>query len=135
MAHFFEKYGVRRSARVTESATLERTLVRLRDGELKMTIILTPEVERLVRERVQRGEYDSADALVGEAVRRLIEEEKEEDSHRDETRVRVEAAETEIDRGEYVEYDADTVHELAKDVHERGLKKLAAEREKTGTRG
>ena len=27
------------------------------------------------------------------------------------------------------------IHELAKDVHERGLKRLAAERGKTGTRG
>ena len=100
-----------------------------------MTIILTTEVERLVQERVQRGEYDSPDALFGAAVRRLIEEDQEEDSHRDEIRARIEAADAEIDRAEYVEYDADTIHGLAKAVHERGLKRLAAEREKTGTRG
>lgn len=100
-----------------------------------MTIILTPDLEKLVLERVQRGEYDSPDALVGAAVRCLIEDDKEEDSHRDELRTQIEAAEAEIDRGEYVEYDSDTVHELARDVHERGLKRLAAQREKTGTHG
>jgi len=62
-------------------------------------------------------------------------EEKEEDAHRDEILARIQAAEAEIDRGDYREYDEETIHELAKDVHERGLKKLAAERGKTGTRG
>lgn len=37
-----------------------------------MTIVLSPEVEKLVQERVQRGEYDSPDALVGAAVRCFI---------------------------------------------------------------
>ena len=42
-----------------------------------MTITLTPRLEKLVQKKIARGEYDSADALVGEAVQRLIEEEKE----------------------------------------------------------
>ena len=100
-----------------------------------MTITLTPELEKLVREKIAGGEYDSADAFVGEAVHRLVDEEKEEDTHRDEILARIQAAEAEIDRGNYREYDEETIHELAKDVHERGLKKLAAERGKTGTRG
>ena len=100
-----------------------------------MTITLTPELEKLVKEKIAGGEYDSADAFVGEAVQRLVDEEKEEDTHRDEILARIQAAEAEIDRGDYREYDEETIHELAKDVHERGLKKLAAERGKTGTRG
>jgi len=59
-------------------------------------------------------------------VRRLIEEEAREDPHQVEIR--------EIDQGEYVEYDAGTINGFAKDVHERGLRSLAAGREKTGTR-
>ena len=47
-----------------------------------MTITLTPRLEKLVQKKIARGEYDSADALVGEAVQRLIEEEKEEDRRR-----------------------------------------------------
>jgi len=97
-----------------------------------MTITLTPKLEKLVQKKIARGEYDSADALVGEAVQRLIDEEKEEDRRRDEIRARIEAAEAEIDRGEYVEYDENTIRKLANDVHERGLKRLGAERKKTG---
>jgi Arc/MetJ-type ribon-helix-helix transcriptional regulator len=100
-----------------------------------MTIILSPEVGKLVQDRVRCGDYDSPDALVGAAVRRLIEEDREEDSHREAVRTRVEAAEAEIDRGEYVEYDGETVHGLAEDVWERGLKRLGAQPEKTGTLG
>jgi putative addiction module CopG family antidote len=100
-----------------------------------MTITLTPELEKLVKEEVARGEYDSADAFVGEAVQRLVEETREEDAHLDEIRARIQVAEAEIDRGDYLEYDEETIHELAKDVHARGLKKLAAERGKTGSRG
>jgi putative addiction module CopG family antidote len=89
-----------------------------------MTITLTPELERLVKEKIARGEYDSPDAFVSEAVQRLVDEEKEEDGNRDEILARIQAAEAEIDRGDYREYDEQTIHELAKDVHERGLKKL-----------
>ena len=100
-----------------------------------MTINLAPELEEFIRWKIGRGEYDSADALVGEAVKRLVEEEKEEDACRDEIRARIEVAEAEISRGEYSEYDEITIHDLASDVHKRGLKKLAAEREKPGMRG
>jgi antitoxin ParD1/3/4 len=99
-----------------------------------MNITLSPEIEQLVREKVKRGEYDSPDALVGEAVHRLIEEEREDDADQADIRARIEAAEAEIDRGEYVEYDEGTIHELAKDVHERGLERLAVERNRRGNR-
>src|SRR5260370_41845837 len=99
-----------------------------------MTITLTPELENVVKEKIAPGEYDSAEAFVGEAVQRLVDEEKEEDAHRDEILARIQAAEAEIDRGDYREYDEETIHELAKNVHERGLKNLAAERGTTGTR-
>jgi Arc/MetJ-type ribon-helix-helix transcriptional regulator len=92
-------------------------------------------VEKLVMEKIARGEYESAEAFVGEAVQRLVDEEKAEDAHGDQILARIQAAEAEIDRGNYREYDQETIHELARDVHERGLKKLAAKRGKTGTRG
>jgi putative addiction module CopG family antidote len=43
-----------------------------------MDITLTPEIERLVQEKIQRGQYASVDALVQEAVHRLVEEDEEE---------------------------------------------------------
>ena len=100
-----------------------------------MTITLTPELEKLVKEKVDRGAYDSAEAFVGEAVQRLIEEERAEDAHLDEIRAHVDAGDSEIERGEYFEYDESTIAELARDVHERGLKKLDAQRRKTGNLG
>jgi antitoxin ParD1/3/4 len=100
-----------------------------------MNVSLTPEIERLVREKIARGEYESAEAFVSQAVQRMIDEDNEEDALRDQIRGRIEAAEAEIDRGEYGEYDEGSINELAKDVHRRGLKRLASERNKTGTRG
>jgi Arc/MetJ-type ribon-helix-helix transcriptional regulator len=89
-----------------------------------MNVALSQELEELVREKVQRGEYDSADALVAQAVRRLLEEEREEDGEQDEILARVDVAEAEIDRGEYVEYDEHSIQDLARNIHERGLKRL-----------
>jgi Arc/MetJ-type ribon-helix-helix transcriptional regulator len=43
------------------------------EGHL-VNITLTPEVERLVRERVEQGDYENADILVQEAVNRLLQE-------------------------------------------------------------
>jgi len=43
-----------------------------------MDITLTPEIERLVQEKIQRGQYASVDALMQEAVHRLVEEGEEE---------------------------------------------------------
>jgi len=88
-----------------------------------VTITLPPELEKLVLDKVNRGEYESADSLFEEAVQRLIEE----DANRNEIRERVETAESEINRGEFMEYDESNVHELARDVHERGLKRLTTE--------
>jgi len=105
------------------------------DRTAEMTITLTPELEKLVNEKVERGAYDSAEAFVGEAVQRSIEEEREEDAHLDEIRTQVDAADAEIDRGEYGEYDENTTVELARDVRQRGLKKLDAQRAKTGNGG
>jgi Arc/MetJ-type ribon-helix-helix transcriptional regulator len=92
-----------------------------------MTIVLTPEVEKHVQERVARDEYDSPEAIVEAPIMRLLEEEAEEDAHLAAIRARVKAAEAEIDRGECVECDGDGIHLLTKDVHERGLKRLAAQ--------
>jgi len=51
-----------------------------------MNITLTPELEQLVQTKVARGEYDSADTFVSEAVQRLIDEESGEDADHGEIR-------------------------------------------------
>src|SRR5258708_8422828 len=96
-----------------------------------MTITLTPELEKLVKEKIAGGEYDSADAFVGEAVQRLVDEEKEEDAHRDEILARIQAAEAEIDRGDYREYDEETIHKLPQHIHKPSPKRPPPSRRQT----
>ena len=88
-----------------------------------MNVKLTPSLESRVASRVARGGYKSAEALVEQAVEQLIEGDEIEESCRADIQRRVAAADQEIDRGEFVEYDASTIHKLARDVHERGLKR------------
>ena len=43
--------------------------------------------------------------------------------------------EAEIDCGEFIAYQETALHELATGIRDRGVKKLAAEREETGVHG
>ena len=97
-----------------------------------MNINLSPELEKRVQRLVERGDYPSADALVREAVDSFLEIEDEEVL--EEVRRRLQASDEEIDRGEFLEYDEHTIKNLAKDVHERGVKRLAQLRT-SGPRG
>jgi putative addiction module CopG family antidote len=86
-----------------------------------MTIELPRELEELVRSRVERGDYASLERLVREAVERLLDQDEDE---REELQQAVEEGLRDIERGDYAEYDEHT-KDLAKDVHERGLKRIA----------
>ena len=96
-----------------------------------MNITLPPDVEKRVRERIARGDYDDSDSLVQEAVHRLIEEDEGDLAS---LRARLRQADAEIDRGEGLEFDEDTTKELARDIHERGMRRLA-ELQKSNPRG
>ncbi|HXJ96788.1 MAG TPA: hypothetical protein VMT20_28435 [Terriglobia bacterium] len=96
-----------------------------------MNITLSPEVERRVEELVERGAYPTADALVEDALGSFLDIENEEDL--DAVRQRIAVAEAEIDRGEFEEYDAESIQRLVADVQKRGrsrLKELAQTRPK-----
>jgi putative addiction module CopG family antidote len=96
-----------------------------------MNITLSPDLERRVRERIDRGDYDDVEALVHEAVHRLIEEdERDIDALREQLR----RADAEIDRGEGLEFDEQTTRHLAEDIHARGRKRLEKPPQ-TATRG
>jgi antitoxin ParD1/3/4 len=96
-----------------------------------MNITLPPDLEQRVRERIARGDYDNSDALVQEAVRRLIEEDEGDLAS---LREKLRQADAEIDRGEGLEFDQDTTKELARDIHERGMRRLA-DLQKSNPRG
>ena len=57
-----------------------------------MNVTLSPEHENLVREKLQSGEFDSADALVAHALESLVAREEEDQRHR-------QAIREKIDRG------------------------------------
>ena len=88
-----------------------------------MNVILGPELEQRVRQKVERGDYESADALVQEAVQRFLQEEEQ---SREELQHAIQKGLDELERGEYTEYDEHTIGNLSKEVHERGMKKLAS---------
>ncbi len=92
-----------------------------------MNISLSPELENAVQRKVASGEYAAIDDLIGEAVQRLIDEDLEERLHTNEIRLKIDVANEEIERGAYVDYEADALHDLVKDVRERGMNRLASE--------
>ena len=87
-----------------------------------MNVTLPPELEQRVREKIERGDYDNAEALVQEAVHRIIEEDE---IDLDALRARLLHADTEIDRGEGLEFDEHTTKDLVADIRERGMRTLA----------
>ena len=96
-----------------------------------MNVILPPELEQRIREKIQRGDYDNAESLVQEAVHRLVEEDE---ADLDALRARLQQADAEIDRGEGLEFDEHTTKDLAGGIRERGMRRLA-ELQKPGSRG
>jgi putative addiction module CopG family antidote len=96
-----------------------------------MNITLTPEVEKLVRDRIERGDYENVDMLVHEAVNRLLQEDHAE---REALRQALQEGIDDLELGNHADYDEHTINDLTNDVHQRGLKRLA-QRQEPGARG
>ena len=95
-----------------------------------MDISLTPELERLVNEKIHAGEFKTASEVICEGLKLLGERDADQEDLRAEIRAGSEAAE----RGEYTEYDVDNVSELAMRIQARGRQRIAEEELQTGTR-
>jgi Arc/MetJ-type ribon-helix-helix transcriptional regulator len=87
-----------------------------------MNVTLSGDLEKRVEELVARGAYPSADALVQDALSSFLDVESEEDL--ESVRRRLAVAEAEIDRGEFVEYEARNLKELLSEIQARGRKRL-----------
>lgn len=72
-----------------------------------MNVTLTPELERIVTEKVDAGEYDSPDAVVHAALALLLDREKAREAKLDALRAKVAEGVRAADAGEIVEYDRD----------------------------
>ena len=95
-----------------------------------MNISLTPELEKLVNDKVNSGMYHTASEVVREGLRMLRERDQRLDGLRGEVRAGFEGA----GRGEFTEYDESNIKELSDRVKARGLGRLAGDEMKTGTR-
>jgi antitoxin ParD1/3/4 len=80
-----------------------------------MSVTLTPQIEAMIRERVESGRYDNANDVVREALRLLEEREK-----LDHLRSLLAVGLEQLRRGEFVEFTPDYM----KDVHQRAQEAL-----------
>jgi antitoxin ParD1/3/4 len=81
-----------------------------------MNVSLTPELERLVNEKVESGLYQTASEVVREALRLL----KERDQAREQLRADVRAGFNQLARGEGSVYDKASGRQLAERIKSRG---------------
>lgn len=95
-----------------------------------MNISLTPELEQLVDDKVKSGMYQTASEVIREGLRLLRERDQRVEALRRDVRAGFEA----VERGEFTEYDASNIKELADRIKARGRKRLAEEELKTRTR-
>jgi Arc/MetJ-type ribon-helix-helix transcriptional regulator len=89
-----------------------------------MNVKLSPSLEKRLAEHLARdGRYASADAFVEQAVEAQMAADAL-DGELEEIRERIRIADREVEAGEFVEHSASEVTQLARDVHERGMKRL-----------
>src|SRR5205085_1884982 len=72
---------------------------------LAMNVSLTPELERLIQEKVETGMYHSASEVVREALRLLKERDLVQQIRLEELRREIQVGLDELDRGEARTYD------------------------------
>ena len=81
-----------------------------------MNVSLTPELERLVNEKVESGMYQTASEVVREALRLL----KERDHAREQLRADVQSGFNQLARDEGRAYDRNSGRQLAERIKSRG---------------
>ena len=88
-----------------------------------MNVSLTPELERLINDKVDTGSYQTASEVVREALRLL----KLRDEGLVQLRRDVQAGFDQIERGEFAEYTARSASKLGSRVKARGVRSGGAQ--------
>ena len=99
-----------------------------------MLIDLDPETEKLLQHELDAGRFPDAAALLSVALKHFLIAKQfgDEEAYKLAVlRAELDHADEQIEHGEYVDYKDHSA--LAKEIHERGLKRLASLR-KIGTR-
>ena len=79
-----------------------------------MNVSLTPELERIVQEKVASGLYDNASEVIREALRLLLQKDEMGRLYQDWLVAEIESGWSELERGETLPYDLDSIVAEAK---------------------
>lgn len=99
-----------------------------------MNVSLTPELEKMVNEKVSSGLYNSASEVVREGLRLLNDHDELRRIRLDELRREIMVGVDQIRNGQYVEVKASELDEFAESIIERGIKRRDERIRKTGQR-
>ena len=92
-----------------------------------MEVALTPELEALIHQEVESGRYPSAGEVIRDALRLLRRRSEHPEQELGTLRQEIQLGIDELERGEYFEYNDETLPQLAQDIKTRGLERLRAE--------
>ncbi len=90
-----------------------------------MNISLTPELDSYVQQKVQTGMYHSASEVIREGLRLLREQDQVRQARLIQLRQDVDLGRDQVSRGEYTEYTAASIKDLAAEIKSKGRKSLA----------
>ena len=79
-----------------------------------MTVTLTPQLEALIREKVEAGSYRTADEVIAEALRLLDERDR-----LARLRAAIAVGDAQLARGEGIPYTPELLDEIDREVDER----------------
>ncbi|MCW3097051.1 MAG: parD4 [Chthonomonadaceae bacterium] len=81
-----------------------------------MNVSLTPELEQLVNNKVKSGMYHSASEVIREGLRLLKEQDDLRQSRINQLRQEVDIGVTQIERGQYTDYDVENLQPLVDEI-------------------
>ena len=93
-----------------------------------MHVSLTPELEKIVKEKVQTGLYNNASEVIREALRFMqTHDELVREMKLDRLRAKLAEGERDIEKGQFTELGKEDLGGLFQDIKNRALKKLDQE--------
>lgn len=93
-----------------------------------MDISLTPELEKLVQEKIASGLYESANEVIHESLLLLQERDKIREFRLRELKKEIHKGIDQLEQGEYNVYDSESLKSLVEDIKQRGRNKRAEQK-------
>ncbi|NET08640.1 MAG: type II toxin-antitoxin system ParD family antitoxin [Merismopedia sp. SIO2A8] len=87
-----------------------------------MNVSLTPELEKLVQEKVKSGLYNSASEVIREALRLLSERDHLKELRLQQLRQEIDKGIKQLETNECAVYDGESLNTLAEEIKSRGRK-------------